>query len=111
MGYVAYQVFSRKEMLKMYKELVDLHKRCIKSYLVSKSLKYSARQKFFHIYDHFIDENNIIRYFHLPVKYFVYSIIKYELKNLDNAPDKKSLRKFQRRKSRQIKHPSRKVSF
>ena len=110
MSYVAYRALTRKEILKMHKELIDLHKRCIKSYLVSISLKYSSRQKFFHLYDHFIDENNIIRYFHLPVKYLVYSIIKYELKNLDNAPDRKSLRKYQRRKSRQIKNKDRKVS-
>ena len=101
MGYVTYRVFSRKEMLRVYKELIDLHKRCIKSYLVSKSLKYSTRQKFFCLYDHFIDEDNIKKYFHLPVKYFVYSIVVHNLKNLDNEPDRKSLRRFQRKKERE----------
>ena len=58
-----YKVFTHKELLKDYKEYLELHKRCVKTYLVGKSLEYSSIKKFFVIYDKFIDEENILPYF------------------------------------------------
>ena len=42
-----YTIFSAKEMLKQDKELVELHKRCVKTYLVQRSLKDRKIKKFF----------------------------------------------------------------
>ena len=82
---ITYHKFTKKEMQKDYKALILLHKRCIKTYLIGKGLKFRSRHSFFIIYDYYIDTDNISRYFNLPVKYFVYSLIKYKLKNLDNG--------------------------
>lgn len=77
-----YKVFTLKELLKDYKEYLELHKRCVKTYLVGKSLEYLSIKKFFVIYDKFIDEENILLYFFLPIDYFVNSLILYELHNI-----------------------------
>ena len=74
-----YKVFTNKELLKNYKEYLELHKRCVKTYLVSKSLDYQTIRKFFIIYDKYIDEMNILLYFFLPINYFVNSLIIYKL--------------------------------
>ena len=61
-----YQVISEKEILKQNKELVELHKRCLKTYLVQQSCKARVRNKFFKLYDMYIDEKNIREYFYTP---------------------------------------------
>ena len=97
--YLNYKVFTHKELLKDYKELLELHKRCIKTYLVSKSLEYPTIRKFFVIYDTYIDEENILKYFFLPIKYFVYSLILYKLQNIQfygKTKSKAKGRKIQR---------------
>ena len=97
--YLNYKVFTHKELLKDYKELLELHTRCIKTYLVSKSLEYSTIRKFFIIYDTYIDEENILKYFFLPTKYFVNSLILYKLKNIKfygKPKSKAKSRKIQR---------------
>ena len=48
----------------------------------SKSLEYPTIRKFFVIYDTYIDEENILKYFFLPIKYFVNSLILYKLQNI-----------------------------
>lgn len=77
-----YKVFTHKELLKDYKEYLELHKRCVKTYLVSKSLDYPTIRKFFVIYDKYIDEENILLYFFLPIHYLVNSLILYKLYNI-----------------------------
>ena len=114
MGYIAYTPMTKKERLKLYGEYIELHKRCIKSYLISKNLKYSSRQKFFYIYDHFINEENIMKYFYLPVKYFVYSLIKFQLSNIKFFSDEiKQHRKERelRRKERQKRRKSKTINL
>lgn len=80
--YLSYKVFTKKELLKDKKELLELHERCIKTYLVSKSLEYSTIKKFFIVYHKYLDENNIQKYFFLPIKYFVNSLLLYKLRNI-----------------------------
>lgn len=77
-----YKVFTHKELLRDYKEYLELHKRCVKTYLVSKSLDYPTIRKFFVIYDKYIDEENILLYFFLPIHYLVNSLILYKLYNI-----------------------------
>lgn len=77
-----YKVFTHKELLKDYREYLELHKRCVKTYLVSKSLDYPTVRKFFVIYDKYIDEENILLYFFLPIHYLVNSLILYKLHNI-----------------------------
>lgn len=64
-----------KTILKANRELLELHKRCIVTYLTQKAVKHSKQKKFFIIYDHYINEKNIRMYFHRPIKMFVYALI------------------------------------
>lgn len=66
---------SEKTILKANRELLELHKRCIVTYLTQKAVKHSKQKKFFIIYDHYINEKNIRMYFHRPIKMFVYALI------------------------------------
>lgn len=73
-----------KELLKTNKELLELHKRVITNYLIQKSLKIKKRKKFFIIYDSYISEINIRRYFYRPIKLFVYAMITDKLKYIED---------------------------
>lgn len=66
---------SERTILKANRELLELHKRCIVTYLTQKAVKYSKQKKFFIIYDHYINEKNIRMFFHRPIKMFVYALI------------------------------------
>lgn len=66
---------SERTILKANRELLELHKRCIVTYLTQKAIKYSKQKKFFIIYDHYINEKNIRMFFHRPIKMFVYALI------------------------------------
>ena len=61
-------------MDKANKELIDLHKRCITTYLTQRSVKYRIQKKFFILYDKYINDDNIRSYFHRPIKLFVYAL-------------------------------------
>lgn len=66
---------SERTILKANRELLELHKRCIVTYLTQKAIKYNKQKKFFIIYDHYINEKNIRMFFHRPIKMFVYALI------------------------------------
>lgn len=77
---MAYHIpVSEKTILKWNKELVELHKRVIKTYLASRGATYSTKYKFFKLYDHFIDEYNIKCYFFTPTPILVQGLVKGEL--------------------------------
>jgi hypothetical protein len=41
-------------MEKQEKDMVELHKRCVKNYLVQRSLKHGKIKKFFIVYDYYL---------------------------------------------------------
>lgn len=65
----------KKVILKANKELLELHKRCITSYLIQRALKHKYQKRFFVIYDKYINEKNIRNFFHRPIRVFVYALI------------------------------------
>ena len=67
-------MLPKKVLDKANKELVDLHKRCITTYLTQRSVKYRIQKKFFILYDKYINDENIRSYFHRPIKLFVYAL-------------------------------------
>lgn len=71
-----YQGLPKRVLEKHRIELVELHKRCIKSYLVQKDLSYKNRLKFFKLYEMYIDEKNIEQYFNIPINLFVQALVK-----------------------------------
>lgn len=77
-----YHIFTEKELKRDLKELVELHKRCIKSYLVSKDVRYKTRKKFEALYDYYIDNSNIRDFFFLPIALFVQAVVKNQLDNV-----------------------------
>lgn len=66
-----YTTFPEKVFIKWNKELVELHKKVITTYLASMGIKYGTRKKFFYLYDKEIDENNIEGYFYTPIPLLV----------------------------------------
>jgi hypothetical protein len=77
-----YHIFTEKELKKDLQELIELHKRCIKSYLVSKSIKFKTRKKFDRLYDFYINRSNIRDFFFLPIAIFVQAAVKDQLENV-----------------------------
>lgn len=77
-----YHIFTEKELKKDLQELIELHKRCIKSYLVSKSVKYKTRKKFDVLYDFYINRSNILDFFYLPIAIFVQAAVKDQLEKV-----------------------------
>lgn len=70
-----YTIFPEKVFIKWNKELVELHKRVITTYLASKGVKYSTRVKFFKLYDMEIKEDNIKCYFYTPTPLLVQYLV------------------------------------
>ena len=93
-----YHIFTEKELKKSLKELIELHKRCIKSYLVSKDVKYKTRKKFDRLYDYYINNSNIRDFFFLPIAIFVQAAVKNQLENVRTYAHREN--KTKKRKSR-----------
>ena len=93
-----YHIFTEKELKKDLQELIELHKRCIKSYLVSKDIKFRTRKKFDKLYDYYIDRTNILDFFFLPVAIFVQAAVKNQLDQVRTYDHKQN--KPKKRKSR-----------
>lgn len=96
-----YTIFSDKEMLKQDKELVELHKRCVKTYLVQRSLKHSKIKKFFIVYDWYINPRNVRNFFFRPVHLFVQALLLGQLEQISDYVNNKDNGK--RRKKRRNK--------
>lgn len=95
---VPYKVFTDKEKLKDNKELVELHKRVIKTYLVSRSCRASIRKKFFLIYDQYISEKNILSYLYTPTRILVRALVLNKLEQVSIYITRKSNNKKPRKR-------------
>lgn len=95
-----YTVFPEKTILKWNKELVELHKRVIKTYLAYKGATYSTQYKFFKLYDHYIDEHNIKCYFFTPTPILVQGLVKGELDRVSTYIIRQTSKPNGKRKSR-----------
>ena len=95
-----YTVFPEKKILKWNKELVELHKRVIKTYLASKGVAYSTQHKFFRLYDHYINEHNIKCYFFTPTPILVQGLVKGEVDRISTYIFLQAKKSHGKRKSR-----------
>lgn len=77
-----YHIFTEKELKKDLKELIELHKRCIKSYLVAKDIRYKTRKKFDRLYDFYINNSNILDFYFLPISIFIQALVKDQLEDV-----------------------------
>lgn len=73
---------SEKVYLKHLLELKHLHERCIKSYLVSRGVKYRTRIKFFKLYSLVVSEWDILEYWNIPIWLFVQKLVENDLESL-----------------------------
>lgn len=71
-----YQGLPKKVLEKHRTELLELHKRCCKTYLVQRDISYRTRVKFFKLYDMKISYRNIEMYFNIPINLFVQALVK-----------------------------------
>lgn len=74
----------KKAIQKVDKELLELHKEVLKSYLTQRSIKHKYQKKFFKIYDHYITEKNIRRFFFRSAKLFVYALVTNRLDGIED---------------------------
>ena len=89
-------------MEKQEKDMVELHKRCVKNYLVQRSLKHGKIKKFFIVYDYYLGTENIRNYFFRPIDMFVRFLLLGKLEEIEDyvkADSRKKKRKHKRSKS------------
>lgn len=92
-----YIPLPKSEIIKTYKELVELHKRCITTYLVQQGCKLITRKKFFQLYDIYIDHTNIREYFYTPIRHFVWGLVVGKLDLVQTRVFSKGSKKRKRR--------------
>lgn len=97
-----YTIFSDKEMLKQDKELVELHKRCCKSWLVQHSLKHSKIKKFFIVYDWYINPHNVRSFFFRPIHIFIQALLLRQLDDISDYIDNNKNGKRKKKRNRKI---------
>lgn len=97
-----YTIFSDKEMLKQDKELVELHKRCCKSYLIQHSLKHSKIKKFFIVYDWYINTNNVRNFFFRSIHIFIQALLLGQLDDISDYIDNNKNGKRKKKRTRKV---------
>ena len=89
-------------MLKQDKELVELHKRCCKSWLVQHSLKHSKIKKFFIVYDWYINPHNVRSFFFRPIQIFIQALLLGQLDNISDYIDNNKNGKRKKKRTRKV---------
>lgn len=89
-------------MLKQDKELVELHKRCCKSWLVQHSLKHSKIKKFFIVYDWYINPHNVRSFFFRPIHIFIQALLLGHLDDISDYIDNNKNGKRKKKRNRKI---------
>lgn len=89
-----------KAIQKVDKELLELHKEVLKSYLTQRSLKHKYQKKFFKIYDRYITEKNIRGFFFRSTKLFVYALVTDRLDEIEDYVPVKDKKNHVSRKSK-----------
>lgn len=94
-----YTVFEKKVLIKWNKDLLELHQRCCKTYLIQRSLKSRRIKQFFIIYNTYVNEKNIQMYFFRPINIFVQALILDQLDKISNYvnPSKDETKKRKRK--------------
>lgn len=94
-----YEGLPKRVLEKHRLELLALHKRCCKTYLVQRDITYKTRKKFFKLYDMEVCDKNIEIYFNIPINLFVQALVKYTLHLFFRYTNKDDYVRKNRRKS------------
>lgn len=73
-----------KAIQKVDHELLELHKEVLRAYLIQRNLKRRHQKKFFRLYDYYITEKNIRRFFFRSAKLFVYALVTNRLDDIED---------------------------
>lgn len=90
----------KKAIQKVDHELLELHKEVLRAYLTQRNLKHRYQKKFFKIYDYYIMEKNIRRFFFRSAKLFVYALVTNRLDDIEDYVPVKEKKKYVSRKSK-----------
>lgn len=88
----------QKAIEKVDKELLKLHQEVLRSYLTQIGLRHKYQKKFFSLYDRYISESNIRRFFFRPSKLFVYALVTNRLSEIEDYVPIKSKSKCSQEK-------------
>ena len=91
---------SEKTILKWNKELVELHKRVITTYLVGEGVSYATRAKIFRLYDLYINERNIRSYFFTPTNFLIRGLVLNTLDKYSTLSHKDENKKRKRKSNK-----------
>ena len=97
-----YTIFSDEEMQKQDKELVELHKRCCKSWLIQHSLKHSKIKKFFIVYDWYINPNNVRNFCFRRIHIFIQALLLGQLDNISDYINNNKNGKRKKKRTRKV---------
>lgn len=87
---------DEKAIKRSKRELLLLHKECVRTYLIQRKVKTSIQNKFWILYHLYIHDSNIHQYFFRPIKVFVYALVTNRLSEIEDympveiKPKKKS---------------------
>lgn len=87
-----------KAIQKVNKELLELHKEVLRSYLTQRGLRHKYQKKFFSLYDMYIHEGNIRRFFFRHSKVLVYALVTNRLSEIEDYVPIKSKPKCSQKK-------------
>ena len=75
-------MLPKKEITKIDRELCDNHRKCCITYLVQQGVSHRAQKKFLILYDREVNEDNIMLYYHRPIKLFVCALLRNQLNKI-----------------------------
>lgn len=87
---------DEKAIKRSKRELLLLHKECVRTYLIQRKVRTSIQNKFWILYHLYIHDSNIHQYFFRPIKVFVYALVTNRLSEIEDympveiKPKKKS---------------------
>lgn len=87
---------DEKAIKRSKRELLLLHKECVRTYLIQRKVRTSVQNKFWILYHLYIHDSNIHQYFFRPIRIFVYALVTDRLSEIEDympveiKPKKKS---------------------
>lgn len=89
----------KKALIKANQELLELHQRCITTYLIQYHNFRPRKIKMFNrLYEHYITHKNIRYYFHRPIPLFVKALVLDKLEDIKDYYPAEPKRKTKKRR-------------
>lgn len=89
---------TNKTISKWNKELLELHKRVLKTEVTAMEIRYTVKAKIFKLYNYCINEKNIQEYFHTPIWLLIKGMVQGNLEKYRTITFKNKSTKPKRKK-------------